>query len=242
MSTLLEWNTLQEAADYLTGTLSEKWTPRRVLDAGEKDSFNVRFVLPHDVKAWAGQYEEWVGDKPRLMGATINELLNSGAALVGFVRFIKPDTKVETLLELKPRPQITFDEIRIRGSELEAFAASERDTAPARAVLLADCEAAPAPAPVVTAGASDGPGWSLNPSPDRLPGYRWPLYCFLLVAHDACKSRPKPIEVLSAWREKLPPEIARVSAASIDYYDADGNEQTADLEAIRKAIGRMTGR
>jgi hypothetical protein len=84
--------------------------------------------------------------------------------------------------------------------------------------------------------------WSLIKDLERLPGYRWPLYCFCQRAHDSGKSRPKPLEVLFEWREKLPPEIVRVNADTIDYYDADGNEQTASLEAIRKAIGRMTGR
>lgn len=74
MSRLLEWNTLQEAADYLTGELGEKWTPRMVLDAGEKESFKVRFVLPHDVKAWAGTTEEWIGDSAR---ATLSRKLQA---------------------------------------------------------------------------------------------------------------------------------------------------------------------
>ena len=32
----LEWNTLKEAADYLTGETGEQWTERRVLDAALK--------------------------------------------------------------------------------------------------------------------------------------------------------------------------------------------------------------
>lgn len=133
MNRILQWNTLQEAADYLSGELGENWTPRQVLDAGEQQSFKVRFILPHDVKALAGRMEEWVGDKPELMPVCINGLLNDGRVLVGFVPFIEHATKRETVLELKPRPIISFDEIRISGSELEDFAASERTAAKGKA-------------------------------------------------------------------------------------------------------------
>lgn len=126
MDRILQWNTLQEAADYLSGELGGNWTPRQVLDAGEQQSFKVHFILPHDVKALAGRMEEWVGDKPELRPGCINELLNSERVRVGFVPFIEHATNRETLLELKPRPTISFDEIRIRGSVLKDFAASER--------------------------------------------------------------------------------------------------------------------
>lgn len=122
MSRLLEWNTLQEAADYLTGELGKNWTPRMVLDAGEKESFKVRFVLPHGTTAWAGHTEEWVGDKAELIPNSIDQLLSHGTVRVGWVPFTNPKTNRETMVALKPPPQISFDEIRIRSSELETFA------------------------------------------------------------------------------------------------------------------------
>lgn len=138
MDRILQWNTLQEAADYLSGELGGNWTPRQVLDAGEQQSFKVCFILPHDVKALAGRMEEWVGEKPELMPVCINELLNSERVRVGFVPFIEHATNRETVLELKPRPTISFDEIRISGSELKNFAASERaaNKTPAMKILF----------------------------------------------------------------------------------------------------------
>lgn len=68
-----------------------------------------------------------------------------------------------------------------------------------------------------------------------------PLYNFLKAAHLAGRTRPTAREVLEAWREKTPPEVAKVMAASFDYYDAKGDTKAADLNAIRKAIDRMTG-
>ena len=47
-------------------------------------------------------------------------------------------------------------------------------------------------------------------------------------------------DVVEAWRNNAPAEIAKVLPDGFDYYDAKGNTKTADLEAIRKAIGRMT--
>jgi hypothetical protein len=134
-------------------------------------------------------------------------------------------------------------EMELANQEIDALIA-KRQAPESEGLPVVPDQRAPVTATVVhdPAPQTTAPAWTLKQTPERLPGYRWPLYCFLLVAHDAGKSRPKPVEVLSAWREKLPPEIARVSAASIDYYDADGNEQTASLEAIRKTIGRMTGR
>lgn len=56
MSRLLEWNTLQEAADYLALKLKEELIPRQVLDASLKGpfpedgfGFKVNCVLPPEV-------------------------------------------------------------------------------------------------------------------------------------------------------------------------------------------------
>jgi hypothetical protein len=46
--------------------------------------------------------------------------------------------------------------------------------------------------------------------------------------------------VVEAFSIEKPPEIAMVLPNGIDYYDAKGETKAADLEAIRKAINRMT--
>ena len=95
-------------------------------------------------------------------------------------------------------------------------------------------------------GASDGEAvaesasaWTLI-RPRRIQGYAWPLYEFLKAAYAAGKPCPTARDALEAWRIKLPQEVLMVLPGSMDYYNAKGGTKTANLEAIGKAIGRMT--
>ena len=97
---------------------------------------------------------------------------------------------------------------------------------------------AAAPAPVADS-ASTGPSWSLT-RPKRFHGYTLPLYRLLDDAHRDGKTCPTARDVLEAWRIKKPDEIAQVLPDEFNYYNASGNTKAANLEAIRKAIGRMT--
>lgn len=98
-----------------------------------------------------------------------------------------------------------------------------------------------------TASAQTAPGvgksseWRLF-KPQRFQGYASPLYAYLKAAKDAASSLPTARDVLNEWRTKVPSEVAKVLVDGIDYYDASGNTKSADLAAIRKAIGRMTNR
>lgn len=96
------------------------------------------------------------------------------------------------------------------------------------------------PAPVGADSAPGGVRWTLV-KPQRFQGYGKPLYDLLKAAHIAGRPCPTAHDVLETWREKAPPEVAKVLADSLDYYDAQGYKtKAASLEAIRKAIGRMT--
>ena len=105
--------------------------------------------------------------------------------------------------------------------------------------------ASPAPAPAqhaaapVADSASNAPAWTVT-KPQRYSGYAAPLHRFLAAAHREGKPRPTARDVLEAWRSERPAGIAKVLADGFDYFDAKGHEKAADLEAIRKAIGRMT--
>lgn len=94
-------------------------------------------------------------------------------------------------------------------------------------------------APVVADNTSNSPVWTVN-KPQRYYGYTEPLYRLLAAAHRDGKLCPTAREVVEAWRNNQPIEIAKVLPDGFDYYDAKGDTKTADLEAIRKAIGRMT--
>lgn len=82
-------------------------------------------------------------------------------------------------------------------------------------------------------------GWTVR-KPRRFTAYAVPLHRFLVSAHREGKPRPTARDVVEEWRVNRPAEIAQVMADSIDYYDSKGDTKAADLEAIRKAIGRMT--
>jgi len=51
---------------------------------------------------------------------------------------------------------------------------------------------------------------------------------------------PTARDVVEAWRNNAPAEIAKVLPDGFDYYDANGNTKTAGIDAIRNAIKRMT--
>ena len=102
-----------------------------------------------------------------------------------------------------------------------------------------DAPAKPQAAPVVADSASNAPDWTVS-KPQRYNGYTAPLHRLLAAAHRDGNPCPTARDVVEAWRNNAPAEIAKVLPDGFDYYDAKGNTKTADLEAIRKAIGRMT--
>lgn len=93
--------------------------------------------------------------------------------------------------------------------------------------------------PTMPEGAKQGPTWSVR-RPLRDRGYNPPLYRFLVEAHREGRPRPKARDVLEAWRSNPPAEIAKMLADGFDYYNAEGDTESASLDAIRKAIKRMT--
>ena len=102
----------------------------------------------------------------------------------------------------------------------------------------APTQTAAAPAPVVASTSSE-PAWTVT-KPKRFTGYTAPLHRLLAAAHRDGKTRPTARDVMEAWRTEKPSEVAKVLTDGFDFYDANGNTKAANLEAIRKAIGRMT--
>ena len=80
------------------------------------------------------------------------------------------------------------------------------------------------------------PGWRIK-EPERLPGYRDPLYAFLKKRNSEDQPVPRARDVLDEWRRDLPEGyIVEVLSDSIKYYDAEGKVKTATLKAIKQAI------
>lgn len=113
---------------------------------------------------------------------------------------------------------------------------------PQAALLVAESvvAASDGPAPLTTA-----PAWSLITPPERMPGYRWPLYQFLSEAHDAGKPCPKAQEVLDAWKLNPPSGVAVIKKGRIDLLEFElfyGGKKTADLRAIQASIKALLSR
>ncbi len=125
----------------------------------------------------------------------------------------------------RPWGKLTADSLFALAVEVKAIEAHQKtkDSPQAR----------PAPA-----SAPEASGWVVH-KPERLYGYSVPLYLFLAKAHREGKPRPTARDVVEAWRQEPPAEIAQVLPDSVDYYDSKGNTKAADLDAIGKAIARM---
>lgn len=80
-------------------------------------------------------------------------------------------------------------------------------------------------------------GWTLF-RPQRFQGYGKPLYDLLKAANITGQPLPTARDVLNAWRLTPPIDVFEIMADGLKYYDSKGNTKTADLEAIRKSIGR----
>lgn len=88
--------------------------------------------------------------------------------------------------------------------------------------------------------------WSIR-HPKRIQGYALPLIRALEHFNEiGLRTRPTARDVLEYFRERVRsepnawPEIAQVHVHELAFYDSRGDVATADLEALRKAIGRFT--
>lgn len=119
-----------------------------------------------------------------------------------------------------------------RGIDVEVDAPAQNPAQPSPGVSASD-----RPASQTTAQITES-AWNLS-RPTRFQGYGKPLYDFLKAAHVARKPIPKARDLLDAWKISPPLDVMEVTDNGLKYYDAQGNTKPADLEAIRKAIGRM---
>jgi hypothetical protein len=76
--------------------------------------------------------------------------------------------------------------------------------------------------------------------PKRCDGLATPIFRVLKAAHEAGREKPSARIVLEDFRANKPAGIARVLADSCDYLNSKGDEESADLESIRKRITAMT--
>ena len=249
--------TIAEAAKFIKSATGEAVTQAQILDWGTQGLYKLHIAIEHCNIRPIGETEiiqvresitelRLNGGQAAILGrgerVGISACWHNGIAC-NFVRSStydsswKPDTVYFGAAALV-----------VIGAELAAFTASI-----AKPPQKAPATDAAKPAPEVTdqteavEPASDGPAkpaapaWSLK-RPERFQGYGKPLYDLLKAVHAAGQPKPSARDVLDRWKEKPPPDVAEVTDNGLKYYDAQGNTKPADLEAIRKAIGRMTKR
>lgn len=92
------------------------------------------------------------------------------------------------------------------------------------------------PSPAVPAAAES---WHIK-QPERTHGYNLELYRVLKAAHDAGKPRPNARDVLDSWAASKPPNILEVMTDEFKCLDSSGKLKLTSIEALKKAIVRMT--
>ena len=85
--------------------------------------------------------------------------------------------------------------------------------------------------------------WKLKPVPERLPGYRWPLYQFLKAAHVDGLPCPTASDVLTAWAANPPPgmlvELSGEHRDELQYKTVEGVQKWAKRKQIQGAINGL---
>jgi len=241
--------TLEEAAAFASKHAGEEITARDFLRAAGRGEITLRAIVHRAAKVRKhdggvlfnkGEPNENIvpaGAIPTLPLSACQHLANVGRAswrtFDGFderdgilMRYTKG-----MLTDDEPDFETVPEDCRVLGYDVHALADEYTDPEAT--------QAEPQAAPVVADSASTAPDWTVS-KPQRYNGYTAPLHRLLAAAHRDGNPCPTARDVVEAWRNNAPAEIAKVLPDGFDYYDAKGNTKTADLEAIRKAIGRMT--
>ena len=240
--------TLEEAAAFASKHAGEEITARDFLRAAGRGEITLRAIVhraakvrKHDGGVYCNKGEPNENIVPKGCIANLpltacQHLANAGrASWRTFDSFEERNgilmryTK-GMLTDDEPDFETVPDDCRVVGYDVHALA--DEYCAPE------DAPQAATPAPL-TDRPSNSPAWTVN-KPQRYSGYAAPLHRLLAAAHRDGNPCPIARDVVETWRHNAPAEIAKVLPDGFDYYDAKGDTKTADLEAIRKAIGRMT--
>lgn len=122
---------------------------------------------------------------------------------------------------------VTTDKLRVRSESLVQ-------------ILRAACPAEALHAKAPHESEAKAASWELK-KPQRFNAYSYPLFLLLQSFQRAGKPRPTARDVLACWGgESKPDDVIEVMNDGIKYQNNVGDVKVADLDAIRKAIGRMT--
>jgi len=210
----LRWNTLQEAAHYLTAQTREQWTPRRIIDAGEQGLVNVQAVLPKGTQTFTDDAQIiFTGNTVDLEGVYLDYLLMHDSV------FVRGTTNREDVsVNLKPPATFTHADLGITGRDLEAFALA--------------IAATPVKAEVNTTPSDDIPGKLPNTNIGQLAiKAAWQIEC----ATGKGATAKQVIETLKKW-EPGEPVITESIAHGVKWATTKGTEKSFDVETCAKTL------
>jgi hypothetical protein len=235
---MLTISTIPEALAELEKLTGRAWTDSELFDMAANYGINLHAAPP--ITAESAVYEFVEGE-----GIRVKCRLPPGHATLAVIfpwqvaqLWVSGETRTvhrsdhdrfkdEFLWFTKP-VKVTREQVRIKGDALEAIVARWRH---AQERNESD-----------SSGTGEGQDkhWKPKKPKGTFRGYGRPLYALLLEASRAGKAIPTASDVLATWKENTPPEVTKVMVNSIEYWSANGVVKEAGLDAIRKAIGRMT--
>lgn len=219
--------TLSEASEYVNCKTGLQVDPAALLRAGVLGHLPIVAYFDGLMRNnTAHKNDEVLGHLvvPRRYLATIE---NEGQAT------IKGAYGLDLITTYAPFVMRTRDQLRVLVSDLDRLMPNLVEVNPHQTTPATQT------APAEILGIPNAIVWNLK-NPKRLQGYGEPLYNLIKAAHSAGEPCPNARDVLDAWRLSLPHPVTEVMSDELKYENTKGDIKTADLDAIRKAINRLT--
>ncbi len=126
------------------------------------------------------------------------------------------------LADIDPDAALRYLDIRALEFVDDWVAKNIKPAPPNISPMMPIARTAPAHTPTITAPVvaaskvSKSSAWSLKKCPDKLPGYRWPLYQFLEREHAAGRPRPTAAQALATWKATPPAGLKVVTKGRVE--------------------------
>lgn len=206
---------IDEACEWMTLQTGQKWTLARLLESGLMPWFWIDYKADVPAVIFNGRIEGYLA--PVVFAGDTQRLAADGSdALVNITR-----TAGGVLMKVEPAMRMPLSELRFKSDDLRSLASRIVPTVKSAAQQ-----------------SNASPEWTVT-RPKRYQGYAQPLFSFLQEEKQSGRPKPTASDVLGAWGKKKPTVITEVMTDGIKY-QSGLTTKIADLDAIRKAIARMT--
>jgi hypothetical protein len=224
---LPKYATIEQACDWLQAKTGQTWILPRLIESGLRPYI----WLGHDPNHPAIFENLPAGYQVRVMFQDDLSRLEADGTCTLTMFYSQDGSKIITM---KPSGEVPLSELKFKRDCVARVA---------EVINAAQAPAMPVPAAVVPTSEAKRPiDWQLIAPPERLPGYRWPLYQYLEQALKTSKPRPTAHDVFSAWRNNPPNEMT-VSGTErnpvLNYKVSIGTPKIADKKAVQAAIDKL---